>query len=126
MAVDRPVIFEKGSLSVDQLAAAFDAVPANVCFIDEDRVIRYVSRYSIFSGYSPDIIGTDVLDCHAEGTRARIMEMLDGFAAGTRDSDGHIAEKHGRKVRVVYHPVRAGDGAYLGCLEVAHWADDQP
>lgn len=118
------VEFEKGALSLEQLAAAFDAVPANVCFIDADRVIRYVSRYAIFNGYSPEILGTDVLDCHADSTRGRITEMLDAFASGERDEDGHIARKHGRTVRVDYRPVRAGDGRYLGCLEVAFWLDE--
>lgn len=118
------VEFEKGALSPEQLAAAFDAVPANVCFIDVDRVIRYVSRYAIFNGYSPDILGTDVLDCHAESTHGRIMEMLEAFASGERDEDGHIARKHGRAIRVDYRPVRGGDGRYLGCLEVAFWIDD--
>lgn len=119
------VEFEKGALSLEQLAAAFDAVPANVCFIDVDRVIRYVSRYAIFNGYSPDILGTDVLDCHADSTRGRIMEMLEAFASGERDEDGHIARKHGRTVRVDYRPVRNAGGRYLGCLEVAFWMDDE-
>lgn len=117
------VEFEKGALTLEQLAAAFDAVPANVCFIDADRVIRYVSRYAIFNGYSPEILGTDVLDCHADSTRGRIVEMLEAFASGERDEDGHIARKHGRTVRVDYRPVRDAEGRYLGCLEVAFWMD---
>ena len=122
-AQDR-VEFEKGSLSLEQLAAAFDAVPANVCFIDADRVIRYVSRYAIFNGYSPEILGTDVLDCHADSTRGRIEEMLEAFASGDREADGHVAHKHGRTVRVNYRPVRSVQGQYLGCLEVAFWMDE--
>jgi len=117
------VKFEKGELSVAQLAAAFDAVPANVCFIDTDRIIRYVSRYAVFGGYAPEIVGTDVLDCHAEPTRERILRMLADFAEGAKDSDGHIAEKHGRSVRVAYRAVKDAEGAYLGCLEVAYWMD---
>lgn len=119
------VEFEKGALTLEQLAAAFDAVPANVCFIDADRVIRYVSRYAIFNGYSPEILGTDVLDCHADSTRGRIVEMLEAFASGERDEDGHIARKHGRTVRVDYRPVRDAEGRYLGCLEVAFWMDEE-
>ena len=122
-AQDR-IEFEKGSLSPQQLAAAFDAVPANVCFIDADRVIRYISRYAIFNGYSPEILGTDVLDCHADSTRRRIEEMLEAFASGDREVDGHVAHKHGRSVRVDYRPVRSVQGQYLGCLEVAFWMDE--
>lgn len=117
------VTFEKGALSVETLAACFDAVPANVCFIDADRIVRYVSRYAVFSGYSPEIVGTDVLDCHSEATYERITEMLDAFAAGSRDTDGHMAEKRGRKVRVAYRAVRDRAGSYLGCLEVAYYLD---
>lgn len=123
-AQDR-VEFEKGSLSLEQLAAAFDAVPANVCFIDAGRVIRYVSRYAIFNGYSPEILGTDVLDCHADSTRGRIEEMLEAFASGDREADGHVAHKQGRAVRVDYRPVRSEQGQYLGCLEVAFWMDER-
>lgn len=120
---DESITFEMGELTVEELAAAFDAVPANVCFIDVARTIRYVSRYGIFGGYDPSIIGTDVLDCHSETTRPRILEMLEAFEAGTRDSDGHIAQKQGRSVKVAYRPVRTRQGRYLGCLEVAHWMD---
>ncbi len=113
------------ALSAEVLAAAFEALPASVCFIDANRVIRYVSTYAIFSGYSPALVGSDVLDCHSNTTREPIMRMLDEFASGSADDVSHLTEKRGRPVRITYRAVRGVDGAYLGCLEVGLWMDGE-
>lgn len=120
---DSRIPFEHGSLSAEQLAASFAALPADITFIDAEGIVRYYSAYRIFSR-TPACLDRDVLECHSEATRPGIARMLSEFASGWRDEAYFLAQKHGREVHVRYVAVRGDDGAYQGCLETAQWADE--
>lgn len=115
--------FEFGALSPEEIVAVFDAMPADVTFADADGVIRYYSRYRIFSR-SSHVLGTSLLDCHGP-SRDLLSGLLEEFAAGERDEYAYSAEKDGRVVAVRDIAVRDADGTYLGCIEVAVWADQR-
>lgn len=115
--------FEFGSLAAAELAAAFSALPADITFVDSDGIVRYYSAYRIFSR-TPACLDRDVLECHSESSRAGISRMLSEFASGWRDEAEFISQKNGHDVNVRYVAVRGAEGAYLGCLEIAQWADE--
>ena len=115
--------FENGSLEASALVAAFSALPMDVTFIDADGIVRYFSEFRIFSR-PKSCLGTDVLECHSPGTRPGIERMLSEFASGWRDDARFLERKGGRPVDVRYLAVRDAEGGYLGCLEVAEWADE--
>ena len=115
--------FENGSLSLTEVAASFAALPADVTFVDANGIVRYYSAFRIFSR-TPACLDRDVLECHSESSRQGIARMLSEFASGWRDDAVFLAEKDGRDVHERYIAVRDAEGAYLGCLEIAQWADE--
>jgi uncharacterized protein len=119
---DDRISFESGSLALEELAAAFAAVPADVTFVDAEGIVRYYSAYRIFDR-TPECFGRHVLDCHSEATRPGIERMLSEFASGWREEAVFVEKKHGREVNVRYVALRSAAGGYLGCLETAQWAD---
>ena len=116
------ILFENGSLSPVELAAALSALPADITFVDAEGIVRYYSAYRIFSR-TPACLDRDVFECHSETSRPGISRMLQEFASGSRDDAVYSAEKNGRDVNVRYVALRDGEGSYLGCLEIAQWAD---
>ena len=112
-----------GSLTSEQLAAAFSAIRADVTFIDADGIVRYYSDYRIFSR-TPECLDRDVLECHPPTTRAGVARLVSELRDGWRDDAVFLTEKEGRPVHVRYSAVRGADGDYLGCLEVVQWADE--
>lgn len=115
--------FEHGWLTPEQLVAAFSAMRADVTFVDAAGIVRYYSVYRIFDR-TPESLDRGVVECHSPGTRAAVEQMLSEFATGFRDEALFLEHKEGRPVSTRYIAVRRGDGGYLGCLEVAEWADE--
>jgi DUF438 domain-containing protein len=112
-----------GSLAASELVAAFSAMPADVTFVDAAGIVRYFSDYRIFSR-PESCLDSDVLECHPPETRPGIARLLAEFRDGWRDEAVFAAHKDGRPVNVRYLALRDADGSYLGCLEIAHWADE--
>jgi DUF438 domain-containing protein len=115
--------FPHGSLSAEQVAAVFSAIPADVTFVDADNVVRYYSEYRIFDR-TPACLDGDVLECHSPRSRSGIERLIAELRDGWRDEAVFVELKGGRPVNVRYSAVRDGDGSYLGVVEVASWADD--
>jgi DUF438 domain-containing protein len=115
---------DTGVLSLGELKAILESLPADCTFADADNVTRfYTKRYRIFDR-RPEHIGINVVDCHSADTRVRVAQLLSELATGWRDEAVFLTHKDGRPVNVRYLPVRDGDGAYLGVLEIAQWADE--
>ena len=117
------VEFTNGSMTPQQLVAAFAGIPADITFVDADGIVRYYSDYRIFSR-TPEALGRDVVECHGEATRPAVARLLAEFRDGWRDEALFLAEKDGRNVSTRYLALRDADGAYLGCLEIAQWVDE--
>jgi DUF438 domain-containing protein len=115
--------FEHGSLSPQQLVAAFSAIPADITFVDAEDIVRYYSGYRIFSR-TPAALDRSVLECHSEPTRPGVATLLGELRDGWREEAVFLAEKDGRPVHVRYLALRGADDAYLGCMEIAQWADE--
>jgi len=115
---------ETGALSAPEMRAILESLPADCTFADADNVIRFFTgRFRIFNR-KVEHIGTSVIDCHSEATRPRVAQLIGELASGWRDEAVFVTENDGRPVHVRYLPVRDSDGAYLGVLELAQWADE--
>lgn len=112
-----------GSLGASQLVAAFSAIPADITFVDAEGIVRYFSEYRIFSR-PESCLDADVLECHSQESRPGIARLLAEFRDGWRDEAVFSAHKDGRLVHVRYLALRESDGVYLGCMEIAQWADE--
>ena len=118
------VDFPYGSLTPEQLASAFAALPADITIVDADNVVRYYSEYRIFSR-TPACLDQDVLECHSPATRPGIARLLAELRDGWREEAVFLESKDGRPVSVAYRAIRDSDGGYLGMMEIAQWADAQ-
>jgi DUF438 domain-containing protein len=117
--------FPNGSLTAEQLAAAFSAVSADITFVDADNVVRYYSAYRIFDR-PPECVGQDVLECHSPRTRPGIARLIAELRDGWRDEAAFLEMKDGRPVNVRYCALRDAEGTYLGIVEFASWANEEP
>lgn len=116
--------FKFGALSPQQLVSAFSAIPADVTFVDAEGMVRYYSEYRIFSR-TPACLDRAVAECHSDATKAAVERLLSELASGWRDEAVFLEHKDGRPVVSRYIALRAEDDTYVGCLEVAQWADEK-
>ena len=112
-----------GRLSLEQLVGVLAAMPADITFVDAEDVVRYYSAYRIFSR-TPECLDRGVLECHSPSTRPGVARLIAELRDGWRDEAVFLTEKDGRPVQTRYAAVRDSEGAYLGCLEIALWADE--
>ena len=122
MAEER-IDLDEGELTVRQMRAMLESMPADITFADADNMIRfYTGRYRIFDR-EPENIGTSVIACHSPGIQGDVDRLIAELRDGWRDEAVFLEEKGGRPVSVRYVPIRDGDD-YLGILEIAQWADE--
>jgi DUF438 domain-containing protein len=105
------------------LAAILNSLPLDITFIDRNNVIRYFNDYRIFKR-TPEILGTDVRDCHSPASLEAVDKVIDDLKSGRCDAVEFKPTKNGRPVRVRYIAVRGDDGEYLGLAELCRWADE--
>jgi len=114
---------DTGALTLVELRAILESLPADVTFADADNIVRfYTGRYRIFNR-RPENIGTNVVECHSPGTRPEVARLIGELREGWRDEATFLSEKNGRPVHVRYLPVRSGE-EYLGLLEIVQWLDE--
>lgn len=109
-----------GELDFGQLAAVFDALPLDLTVVDENNKVRYFTRPKdrIFPR-SPAIIGRDVRNCHPPESVGKVLEIVEAFRAGRKDSATFWIRMRGRLVLIRYFCLRDAEGAYRGTLEVS-------
>ena len=61
----------------------------------------------------PRLVGTNLLDCHPEPARAKLVRMMEN-----PQSNVYTIEKKGRH-RLIYHTPWYQDGQYAGFMELA-------
>lgn len=107
-------------LSYAQIDAILEALPVEVTFVDADDTVAYFNRLDrdkIFVR-TRSVVGRKVDRCHPAKSVDRVMEIVEGFRAGTLDQADFWIDFRGDKVLIRYFPVRDREGAYLGVLEV--------
>ena len=111
-----------GMLTPDQISRIFSSLPGEVVFIDEDDAILFYSskKKQIFSR-KPEIIGTDVRDCHSKESYRAIDEMIAKFKSGEKDFAESWIEHEGMLVHIIYFAIRDDGGNYSGIME---WVQD--
>ncbi|HUX41743.1 MAG TPA: PAS domain-containing protein [Rectinemataceae bacterium] len=109
---------DAGSLLPSTLDALLKALTVDLTFIDADDRVAWFSNgpHRIFPR-SPAIIGRDVRNCHPAASVDRVMDLIESFRSGRRDSEEFWIGHRGRFVHIRYVALRDADGAYLGTLE---------
>lgn len=120
----RPIRLETGEISLEQLLLVLETLPIDLTFVDENGMVRFYSRNHRIFERSPEVIGTDVQECHSPPTRPGVAQLMSELATGWRDSADFVEEHEGRMVSVRYQAVRDDTGAYRGVLEIAQYVDE--
>lgn len=107
-----------GALSLEQLDVMFRTLPFDLSYVDEDDRVRFYSEGERVFPRSPGAIGRDVHNCHPPASVHKVIEILDAFKAGTKDTAEFWIEMGTRFIHIRYFAMRDADGAYKGCLEV--------
>ena len=107
-------------LPVETSEAILDAIDIDMSFVDvEDRVKFFNNPRSgrVFPRTKMDL-GRKVQNCHPPQSLDKVNAILKGFRDGSmKEAPFWIAMK-GKFIKIDYFPVRSGDGAYLGTVEV--------
>jgi hypothetical protein len=107
------------NLNIEQLAGIMNSLPVDLCFIDENDLVRFFNKPETrISKYPQSIIGKPVQDCHPENILKAVNGMLSDFKAGKINFYDAQAEIDGKKIHVTYYPIRNKEGQYLGTLEL--------
>lgn len=108
-----------GSLTRDQLKALVEVLPVDLTFVDSDDRVAFFSegKDRIFAR-SPSIIGRKVQNCHPPQSVEVVERIVADFRSGKQNVAEFWINLKGRFVNIRYFAVRAGDGKYLGTLEV--------
>lgn len=113
------VTLPSGNLTVTDLTALLNALPVDLTFVDADDTVRYFSegKDRVFLR-ARSIIGRKVQNCHPPQSLAAVEKILNGFKAGTKNSEEFWINMKGRVIHIRYFALRGPDGKYLGSLEV--------
>jgi DUF438 domain-containing protein len=108
-----------GSFELDELIAAFTAMPFDVTFVDKDDTVRYFSPGTerIFDR-TRAILGRKVQYCHPPKSVHTVNQILADFKAGTQDRARFWINLGPKLVYIVYYALRDQAGVYRGTLEV--------
>ena len=108
------------NLPISIIENIFDALPADVTFLDDTDTVRYYSKGDkrIFKR-SPSVIGKKVRDCHPRKSLPKVEQVISELKSGKRDVAEFWIDYRERKIYIRYFPVRDKSGKYLGTLEAS-------
>ncbi|OQY36426.1 MAG: PAS sensor protein, partial [Spirochaetaceae bacterium 4572_7] len=110
---------ETGNLSFDQVLLAFNHLPVDITFVDENDKVRFFSRAKErFFPRSPAIVGRDVANCHPPESVHIVKKIVEEFKNGNKDVAEFSIKMKGKYILIRYFAMRDDNGEYKGVLEV--------
>lgn len=108
------------NLSYEQIHGIMETLPFELTFVDADDTVAYFNRLDRDKVFvrTRSVIGRKVHKCHPSHSVDRVLEIVEGFKAGTLDKAEFWIDFKGDKILIRYFPVRDDAGTYLGVLEV--------
>ena len=116
-AVEGEVVMPGGHMTVPQLAAMLNTIPAEISFIDTENINRYFNEGPKVFKRPGMAIDRDVFSCHPPKIEPMVRAIIDDVRTGKRDRVPVWVEKDGHIMLVNYMAVRDKDGNYLGTME---------
>ncbi len=109
-----------GSLNLSQILLIFDALPVDLTLIDEHNQVNFFSRPKerIFPR-SAAVIGRDVKNCHPPESVEKVMEIIEAFRNGQKETAVFWLQVRGKELLIKYFALRDAEGSYQGTLEVS-------
>ncbi len=108
------------NLSYEQIHGIMETLPFEVTFVDAEDTVAYFNRLDKDKVFvrTRSVIGRKVHKCHPSHSVDKVLEIVQGFKAGTLDKAEFWIDLKGEKILIRYLPVRDDAGTYLGVLEV--------
>lgn len=111
---------ETGSLRASEAILLFNSLPIDLTFVDEHNKVRYFNNAKDrFFPRSPAVIGRDVSRCHPPESVHTVLEIIESFRSGKRDTASFWIRLKGRLILIRYFALRSEEGDYRGVLEVS-------
>ena len=109
-----------GDLTLSQINLMLTHLPVDITFVDENDTVRYFSETPtrIFKR-TPAIIGRKVQNCHPPASVHKVVEIVEDFRSGKRDSAEFWIQMNNMFIHIQYFAMRDAAGNYRGTLEVS-------
>lgn len=128
--IEKPVIYhsnreneiseDSNELSLKRYLMIFDSLPVDLTYVDENNKVRYFNKpKDRFFPRSQAIIGRDVENCHPPDSVHVVLEIIESFRNGERDTARFWINLKGKTLLIEYFAIRDGKGIYRGVLEVS-------
>ncbi|MDD4343197.1 MAG: PAS domain-containing protein [Eubacteriales bacterium] len=128
--IEKPVIYhsnreneiseDSNELSLKRYLMIFDSLPVDLTYVDENNKVRYFNKpKDRFFPRSQAIIGRDVENCHPPDSVHVVLEIIESFRNGERDTAKFWINLKGKTLLIEYFAIRDGKGIYRGVLEVS-------
>ena len=116
---DDEITLPTGKFTLKELLAILNTLPVDITFVDKDDKVKYFSegKERIFTR-TKSVIGRRVQDCHPLQSVDVVVEIVNSFREGKRDSVDFWINFKGKEIYIRYFAVRNKQGRYLGTLEV--------
>lgn len=102
------------------LEAILNILPLEISFIDKNDEVKYFNKNGARMFPRPrSVIGKNVQKCHPLKSLQKVVQIIDAFKSGEKDSAEFWIDFKGMKVYIRYFPIRNDKGEYLGTLEVS-------
>ena len=112
------IVMPGGHMTLDQLTALLNTIPAEITFVDAENNNRFFNEGPKVFKRPGMAIDREVFSCHPPKIEAMVRAIIDDFRAGRRDIVPVWMEKGGRSMLVRYMAVRDAQRNYLGTVEV--------
>jgi uncharacterized protein len=106
-----------GGLTLEQLNLMLTALPVDFSYVDEHDRVRYYSEGERVFPRAPGVIGRKVQNCHPPASVHKVLQILEAFHAGEKDTAEFWIEMAGRFLHIRYFALHDAAGAYRGVLE---------
>jgi hypothetical protein len=116
------MIWQHGTLSVEQIKLVASLLPADISFADENDILLFWSGET-YKTCDARYIGRDIRDCHPEGSLEVLERILSAFKDGSRETAEGWHTEDGRFHYTRYIAVR-DHGVYKGILETSMYLED--
>ena len=113
------LMFENGSLSMEEIEGILDALPVDISFVDKNDSVKYFNKAEkrIFVR-TKSVIGRKVQMCHPQKSLNVVNKIVQSFKTGKKDSADFWIMLGDRLVQIRYFAVKDKKGKYLGTMEV--------
>ena len=117
METSGEIVLPGGHMTLEQLRALLNAIPAEITFVDDQNMNRFFNEGPKVFKRPAMAIDREVWTCHPPKVEPMVRAIIEDFRTGKRDEVPVWMEKNGRSVLVRYIAVRDTDGNYVGTLE---------